>query len=51
MNCWPEERTVKTPRIEDQIARNADRLPKEAVDEYRDALRIYKSIGSKEAAK
>jgi hypothetical protein len=38
-------------RVEDQIARNADRLPREAVDEYRDAQRIYKSIGGKEAAK
>jgi hypothetical protein len=38
-------------RVEDQIARDADRLPKEAIDEYRDAELIFKSIVSKEAVK
>jgi hypothetical protein len=32
-------------RVEDQIARSAELLPKEAADEYREALRIYREIG------
>jgi hypothetical protein len=31
-------------RVEDQIARSADLLPKAAVDEYREALRVYQEL-------
>jgi hypothetical protein len=31
-------------RVQDQITRSADLLPKEAADEYREALRIYQEI-------
>jgi hypothetical protein len=33
-------------RVEDQIARSADVLPKAALDEYRDALRIYRELAA-----
>jgi len=32
-------------RVDDQITRSAELLPKEAADEYREALRIYREIG------
>jgi hypothetical protein len=40
----PEELEYLIRRVEDQIARSADVLPKVALDEYREALRTYKEI-------
>src|SRR5262249_29542926 len=40
-----EEINFLIKRVEDQIMRSADVLPKEALDEYREALRIYREIG------
>lgn len=39
-----EEVNYLIKRIETELARNADVLPPEALDEYREALRIYKEI-------
>ena len=39
-----EEAEYLVKRVEDQITRSADVLPKAALDEYREALRIYREI-------
>ena len=39
-----EEVEYLVKRVEDQIARSADVLPKAALDEYREALRSYQQI-------